>query len=92
MVPVHLTLVLTGPRPPTEDVAHALEDILWAHARPETALEHLRVRADSTAIGIVCYLRAATTETARARARLLVADALAASGIGLDGCTVTLRC
>ncbi|MBV2153161.1 hypothetical protein [Kitasatospora sp. SUK 42] len=70
---------------------HALEDILWAHATPETAMEHLRVRAVPRGIGIVLYIRAATTEAARARARRLVADALAASGIGFDGYTVIFQ-
>ncbi|MEV7187453.1 hypothetical protein [Kitasatospora sp. NPDC093102] len=71
---------------------HALEDILWAHATPEIAMEHLRVRAVPAGIGIVLYIRAATIETARARARRLVADALAASGIGIGGYTVTFQC
>ncbi|WP_459648943.1 hypothetical protein [Kitasatospora sp. Ki12] len=92
MLPVHLTLMPTGANRPTEDVLQALEDTLWAHATPESAMEHLRVRAIPEGIGLVLFIRAATPDIARAGAERLVIDALAAAGSSVDGYTVMVQC
>jgi hypothetical protein len=36
----------SGERAPTPDDARLVYDIIWAHARPDTGLEHLGVRAE----------------------------------------------
>ncbi|MEV7521416.1 hypothetical protein [Streptomyces sp. NPDC091371] len=80
-----------GEEAPTEDHAHALVDILWAHARPECGLEHIWARATPAGIGIVLFIRAAGADIAQAKAGCLMTAALASDPSGARGFSVTLH-
>ncbi|RPF41461.1 hypothetical protein EDD96_5263 [Streptomyces sp. Ag109_G2-6] len=91
MVPVHLTLTQTGGGTPDESQAHALVDILWAHATPECGMEHIRARTTPAGIGIILFIRAASTDIAHAKAGRLMTGALASGATCARGYSVTLH-
>jgi hypothetical protein len=91
MVPVHLTLTRIGGGTPGEDQAHALVDILWAHATPEYGMEHIRARTSPAGIGIVLFIRAANADIAQAKAGRLMTEALASGATGCRGYFITLH-
>ncbi|MEU6479942.1 hypothetical protein ABZ858_24265 [Streptomyces sp. NPDC047017] len=55
--------------------AHALQDLLWAHAAPRHRLEHVRARCLFDGIGVVLFISAPTSDRAAAQAADLLADA-----------------
>lgn len=91
MVPVHLTLTRTGGGAPDESQAHALVDMLWAHATPDYGMEHIRARASPAGIGIILFIRAVSTDIAQAKAGRLMTEALASCATGACGYSVTLH-
>ncbi|MEV7026221.1 hypothetical protein [Kitasatospora sp. NPDC093558] len=91
MLPVHLTLRRDDDAAaPTDADAETLHDALWAHATPDTGLEHVRARAVRQGISVVLYLRARTAPEARQQA-LRVLDAALAAAPGSHGHSVTLH-
>ena len=46
------------PAPPVAADAHAICDVLWAHARPWWGLEHVRTRAEAGHVDVAVLLRA----------------------------------
>ncbi|MER7828270.1 hypothetical protein ABTX85_37625 [Streptomyces sp. NPDC096097] len=91
MVPVHLTLTRTADGAPDGGQAHALVDVLWAHATPERAVEHIRARTSPAGIGIILFIRAASTDIAQAKAERLMTDALASGASAACGYSLTLH-
>ncbi|MGW5346693.1 hypothetical protein [Streptomyces sp. NPDC004050] len=91
MVPVHLTLTQTGGGAVDESQAHALVDLLWAHATPECGIEHIRARTSPDGIEIILFIRAVNTDTAQAKAGRRLAEALASGATGARGYSVTLH-
>ncbi|MFJ8015620.1 hypothetical protein [Streptomyces sp. NPDC096339] len=91
MVPVHLTLVPTGGEAPTEDQAHTLVDLLWAHATPECGMEHVRARTSPAGIEIVFFIRAAGDAGAQAKAGCLMTAALTSGAAATRGLQVTFH-
>lgn len=57
MFMVHCRLVRPDRSRPTEADAHLVQDAIWAHARPELGLEHLRVRAGPAGLDLIVFLR-----------------------------------
>ncbi|WP_371502741.1 hypothetical protein OG871_36585 [Kitasatospora sp. NBC_00374] len=65
-----VSLSLTGsasPMPSTAD-AHAVHDILWAHAGPADGLEHVRAHAGPEGIDLVLFISATEQSGALAQA------------------------
>ncbi|WP_405496512.1 hypothetical protein [Streptomyces sp. NBC_00096] len=60
--------------------AHLLQDLLWAHARPDHALEHIRAHAVPHGIELVLFVRAETEAVASGRAHSLLSHAVAPIG------------
>ncbi|MFE0704812.1 hypothetical protein [Streptomyces sp. NPDC058872] len=81
MLLVHLPLTSESLTPGTDAEASLLHDILWAHARPPHALEHVRIRPIAHGMNVAMFLRANNDATARAKARSLLAHALAAGTV-----------
>ncbi|MFI7348083.1 hypothetical protein ACIBSR_17680 [Streptomyces sp. NPDC049936] len=71
---LHLHLTGTADLPPGHGEAHAVQDLLWAHADPWHRLEHVTARSVSGGIRIVLFLAAPTAERAGAQAAELIAD------------------
>lgn len=46
-----------GAVPPAAADAHAICDVLWAHARPWWGLEHVRTRAEAGHVDVAVLLR-----------------------------------
>lgn len=68
-------LYLTGAEsPPSPADAHAVQDLLWAHADPRHRLEHVLARCEPDGIGLVLYISAPTAERATEQAANLLAD------------------
>ncbi|QES48887.1 hypothetical protein DEJ50_14730 [Streptomyces venezuelae] len=76
MLLVHLPLTRITGGPGTESEACLLQDTLWAHAGPQHALEHVRVRAARQGIDVVLFIRALTNADARSKASALLAQVL----------------
>ncbi|MFI9274040.1 hypothetical protein ACIGXM_25535 [Kitasatospora sp. NPDC052896] len=87
MLPVHLTLLRDRNRDqaPTESEAIAVQDTVWAHAAPDTGLEHVRARAIPGGIGLVVYVRAHNSTAAQKQARRLLLDVLASTSCAVHG-------
>ncbi|MCB5170183.1 hypothetical protein LG634_35970 [Streptomyces bambusae] len=81
MLLVHLPLTTEGLTPGTDREAGLLQDVLWAHARPPHALEHVRIRPIAHGLNVAMFVRADCDTTARAQARSLLNDALAAGAL-----------
>ncbi|MEV7728604.1 hypothetical protein AB0P15_28180, partial [Streptomyces sp. NPDC087917] len=73
---VHTRLFSEAGGAGTRDDAHLMQDLLWAHAGPEHAVEHIRVRAAPHGIELVLFVRAETEAIATARARSLLSGAV----------------
>ncbi|MEU0738891.1 hypothetical protein [Streptomyces sp. NPDC006134] len=72
MFVVHL--YLTGSAsPPSPADAHAVQDLIWAHAGPWHRLEHVLARCEPDGIGLVLYLSAPTADRATEQAANLLA-------------------
>lgn len=91
MVPVHVTLTRTGGGTPDESQAHALVDVLWAHATPECGMEHIRARTSPAGIGVILFIRAVSTDIAQAKAGRLMTVVLASGATGARGYSVTFH-
>lgn len=53
---VHVHLANPDRPHPTEADAHLIHDALWAHATPDTGLEHIRARPGPRGIDLVLFL------------------------------------
>ncbi|GAA2748480.1 MULTISPECIES: hypothetical protein [Kitasatospora] len=89
MFAIHLAVRDPAAGPPAAADAHAVQDGLWAHARPEHGLEHVRAGVTPEGIGVVLYVQAASHREAAARARELLERALTARG--RSGFSITLH-
>ena len=67
----------SGPAPGAGE-ARLVHDILWAHAGPDTGLEHLRVRADPDGLAL-SFLLAEHARDPLGQVDRLIGDALARS-------------
>ncbi|WP_327286372.1 MULTISPECIES: hypothetical protein [unclassified Streptomyces] len=54
-----------------------MQDLLWAYAHPDHALEHVRARPVPHGIELVLFVRAETEAVAADRARSLLLNAVA---------------
>jgi hypothetical protein len=83
MLLVRLPLRSTTGAPGTESGASLLQDALWAHAGPQHALEHVRVRPQPQGMHVALFVRAETNAAAEEKAYGLLSLVLrtgAASG------------
>lgn len=91
---VHLSMVRADDRvdgSPTDDApvranaaameANAVHDVLWAHARPEHGLEHIRARPAPHGVDLVLFITAAETEHAEAKVAALLESARGAEAL-----------
>ena len=65
---IHLHLAGLPDTPPQPSDAHAVHDLMWAHATPQHHLEHVRARAVPGGIGLVLFIGAPEADEAVARA------------------------
>ncbi|MDK9497771.1 MULTISPECIES: hypothetical protein [Streptomyces] len=70
---VRLPLISHTGAPGTECGASLLQDALWAHAGPQHALEHVRVRPLPEGMSVALFVRAENDAQAREKARALLA-------------------
>ncbi|MEU8434985.1 hypothetical protein AB0F18_19080 [Streptomyces sp. NPDC029216] len=68
MLLVRLPLLSHSGAPGTESGASLLQDALWAHAGPQHALEHVRVRPLPTGMNVALFVRAENDALAREKA------------------------
>ncbi|MFD3699019.1 hypothetical protein ACFWUZ_23250 [Streptomyces sp. NPDC058646] len=73
---VHLPLTSENGLPGTESEAALLEDAVWAHAGPQHALEHVRIRPVERGMNVALFVRALDHTSARAKAHSLLSAAL----------------
>ncbi|WP_412077140.1 hypothetical protein ACLF6K_19880 [Streptomyces xanthophaeus] len=76
MLLVHLPLASDTGLAGTENEAALLQDAVWAHAGPQHALEHIRVRPVEHGMNVALFVRADDLAAARTKARSLLAAAL----------------
>ncbi|MEU9109870.1 hypothetical protein AB0D54_37210 [Streptomyces xanthophaeus] len=76
MLLVHLPLAGDTGLAATESEAALLQDAIWAHAGPEHALEHLRVRPLGHGMNVALFLRAKDMTAARDQAFGLLGQVL----------------
>ncbi|WP_327711412.1 hypothetical protein OG912_25500 [Streptomyces sp. NBC_00464] len=60
--------------------AHAVHDLMWAHAAPRHHLEHVRARVVPGGIGLVLFIGASAADEADSRAEDLM-DGVRDSGV-----------
>ncbi|MFJ8163620.1 hypothetical protein ACIRBY_22220 [Streptomyces sp. NPDC096136] len=76
MLLVRLPLLSHTGAPGTENGASLLQDALWAHAGPEHALEHVRVRPLPTGLSVALFVRAENEDRAHEKAYDLLVSVL----------------
>ncbi|MEW1635192.1 hypothetical protein AB0469_14045 [Streptomyces sp. NPDC093801] len=81
MLLVRLPLLSHTGAPGTESGASLLQDALWAHAGPEHALEHVRVRPLPTGLSVALFVRAEDDDQAHRKATRLL-KAVLGTGAG----------
>ncbi|RKT06133.1 hypothetical protein BX286_4171 [Streptomyces sp. 3211.6] len=76
MLLVRLPLLSHTGAPGTESGASLLHDALWAHAGPQHALEHVRVRPLPTGLNVALFVRAENDDQAHRKASSLLTAVL----------------
>ncbi|MEU9718251.1 hypothetical protein [Streptomyces sp. NPDC047976] len=76
MLLVRLPLISHTGAPGTESGASLLQDALWAHAGPQHALEHVRVRPLPEGMSVALFVRAENDARAHEKARALLTAVL----------------